>query len=154
MINRTGLTYERDVIRRLPAVERSIRDFKNKQAIGIDSLATLISTTSLWTITLAPGDYKALTVQFTGSAYLLYQSELAVSTFVNNDANFAYRWPDGASLTTDLFALERRSDHDMSMSDEVGSGIKAYVITLKNTGTASKTIYHRYALKLPKGAVG
>lgn len=154
MINRTNQTVNKELSRRLPAVERAVRDFKNKQFIGSDSLSMLQTAVGLFTFTLAPGARAVFGVQFTGTANVLYQGELEISTFIDHDGDFNYRWPDGASLSSDQEAFLRIPTCDLSASDEVGSGIKTYFIQTQNLGISSKNVYLRYAMNFPEGATG
>ncbi|MDQ0923349.1 hypothetical protein QF038_001857 [Pseudarthrobacter sp. W1I19] len=147
MINRTTQTHETELIRRLPAAERSIRDLKNKQLIGADSLpvvkSTDISITTVYTAGMAGG----VVFNIYADVKRLYLSEVRVTFFLDNDNNDAYAWPYGASITPSMFQASQF--YDWNRSDELGAGNKSYVFFMKNTDTVSHTVYMHSQLIYP-----
>ncbi|MFD4554404.1 hypothetical protein ACFWP5_08750 [Streptomyces sp. NPDC058469] len=151
MINRTTQTADTEIARRLPAAEREIRNIKNKQSLGGDNMAVLAVDVAEITQVLAAGSQAQYVMTFYGTLEQLYMSELGLGFYVNtnNDANYA--WPLGGSLTSDLREITRAHHYDIILSDETGIGLKVYVLSVKNTGTASKTIYTHARLIFPAG---
>lgn len=132
-------------------LKRDMRELKNRQPIGMSSLSSLITSDSVYSILLNPGDYVVHGWQFTGAAHVLFQSEFGATFYINNDLNGSYLWPNGASITADLRLFERAITFDVLQSDMTGSGAKLYWVTMKNTGTAAKTVYAHGQLVFPAG---
>lgn len=149
MINKAENTLENRLVARLEALEREVRASKTKQVIGADNLAVLGTSTITVTQTIAAGVQNTFAVPFYGSVRQLYLSELGIAIYINNDDDPDSFFPEGASLTSDLRALSVSYYYDPIYSDEVGSGMKRYIVRIKNEGTASKTVFVKLKLIFP-----
>lgn len=152
MINRTSLHYENDLNRRLPQAERAIRDLKNRQTIGIESLEVVRSINS-FSVTIPAGGIFVDVANFVGTALAHFNSELGVWTFVDTDADPTYLWPTGLNITPGRLLFQRSVTYDAGLSDELGAGRKTYIIELHNLDSISHTYYQNYVAQVPKGAL-
>jgi hypothetical protein len=147
MINRTTQTQQTELVRRLPAAERSIRDLKNKQLIGADSLPVVESNQGSYTAVMAAGAVGGLLLNVYASVNRRYLSEIKMTFYINNDLNPNYAWPYGPSITPSQ--LDVTHYLDLAVSDELGAGNKSYVFRIANTSGSSITLYMHFSLIFP-----
>ncbi|GAP53543.1 hypothetical protein AHiyo6_01080 [Arthrobacter sp. Hiyo6] len=144
MINRTTQTVQTELARRLPATERAIRDIKNKQLIGADSLPVIVSNQGNYTSVYAAGSVGGIVLNVFAAQKKLYLSEVKMSFYINNDLNPAYAWPWGASINPNQ--LDITHFLDLAYSDELGTGNKTYSFRIANTSASSFTLYMHFAV--------
>lgn len=148
MINRTTQTPQTELLRRLPAAERAIRDLKNKQLIGADSLPVAESTEGSYSSVYPAGQVGGLVLNIYAEEAKRYLSEVKMVFYIDNDLNPNYVWPYGASITPSM--LDVAAPYlDLAYSDELGAGNKAYVLRIANTDTVAHTIHLHFALIYP-----
>lgn len=150
MINRTRQTPQHEIARRLPAVEREIRDLKNKQLLGGDTLYIVGTSLATITDTIAPGGESFYTLTFTPVVPRIPDERLAFSFFVDNDGDISYANPNGINLTADQKKVSYEGPrYDWAQSDDV-SGLRVYFVKVRNGGSSSHTIYSKFKFYSPK----
>lgn len=152
-VNMTKYALEKRQAQAIKTANSGVVDLKTKQNTGGDAIVVATSGLHKWIVTASPGQTRRLIVSYYSNLKTLSIDQLRPSFFIDNDADFNYQWPIGASLSSDQYLFERSIHADTELSNELVDGTSTWVLTVTNLGTSSKTIYTYYELLYPHQTV-
>jgi hypothetical protein len=145
MINKSTLSIEDRLLVEVADLRRELEAMKAKQLFGSDNLVITRTGGVNASVTLAAGAYQIYQLQYTGyvqaGQFAYYLSELGIDIYITNDNDPTYLWPVGGNVVGDLALFDVTYYYSPAKSDELGSGLKTYLVRILNTGVSSKTVY-------------
>lgn len=129
-------------LRDIVELERRVRKLETvKQPLGGDIVQIAGSNVaSTGQISLNAGQAIYFTVTVTPDVQRLTLYNLAISLYVDTDANVNYLWSSGNSLSSGQLKVNLTWNLDYASSSDA-TGERKYMVTLKNEDTAAHNYY-------------
>jgi hypothetical protein len=150
MINRTTQVLPSEVPRRLAGVEKLVRDFKNKQFIGADTLQVgRVPDVGVLAnnVTIAAAGAATFLVNLTPTSSTLSLWNFALSVYVDND-DPNYRFPNGPSISAAQRSMRLYNWLDWADSSD-STNFRCYKVRIENFDSGSHTYYLKFRAYLP-----
>jgi len=149
-MNPADQRFEDRVFKRIAKLEEQMRDVKNAQPVGADSVAFVHSVENSFAVFAGASTNWWRDLRFTGAIASSFTSELGIRFYIDHDNDEDYRLPLGPLLTPGQLQCYAAAWHDQR---EGVAGEKWYHIPVVNGDTVAHTFYGHFVLILPKGAV-